>query len=294
MLSMTGFGKADAVFDNNLQISIEVSSVNRKQFDLRVNMPSELSALETLVRSKLSAAVSRGTVQVKVALKNNASSGRTGSVKVDKELLLLLVQTCRDIRSECNLAPEVDVESLISAPGVIQYEMPDTAGSDFTACFAEVLENAVANYQRMRQTEGNALKVELQGRLEMLEDILSRIEPQVNHLPETVKERLLAKLAAEKIPVPATDEQLLKEILFYADKSDVTEEITRLKSHFAQFRGFFESKTPCGRSMDFLTQETFREITTLGNKTGSAGVSPLLVAFKNELEKMREQIQNVE
>ena len=108
------------------------------------------------------------------------------------------------------------------------------------------------------------------------------------------KRRLLEKLSAENLPVAADDDRLLKEVLFYADKSDVTEEITRLHSHFAQFRGFLENPGPVGRSLDFLMQELFREITTLGNKAGIPGVSPLVVAFKSELEKLREQVQNVE
>jgi uncharacterized protein (TIGR00255 family) len=104
----------------------------------------------------------------------------------------------------------------------------------------------------------------------------------------------MERLAKENIPVDVTDEQLLKEVLYYTDRADVTEEITRLRSHFAQFENFLNSSTPVGRQMDFLMQEMFREITTLGNKAGSSEVSPKVIAFKSELEKIREQVQNVE
>ena len=147
----------------------------------------------------------------------------------------------------------------------------------------------------MRETEGAALRNELAGRLAGLRELLAAIEPDTAGLAEAAKTKLLAKLEAEKLPVDTNDERLLKEVLFYADKSDVTEEIARLKSHFEQFDRFLAaSDEPAGRSMDFLIQEMFREITTLGNKAGTSAVSHRVVAFKAELEKMREQVQNVE
>ena len=112
--------------------------------------------------------------------------------------------------------------------------------------------------------------------------------------PDRVKAKLLERLAKENLPVEVTDEQLLKEVLYYTDRADVTEEITRLRSHFSQFETFLNTETPVGRQMDFLMQEMFREITTLGNKAGSSEVSPKVIAFKSELEKIREQVQNVE
>ena len=112
--------------------------------------------------------------------------------------------------------------------------------------------------------------------------------------PEIARERIMSRLANEKLPVSADDPGLMREVLFYVDKGDVTEELTRLSCHFKQFRVFLESAEPVGRNMDFLAQEIFREITTLGNKAAVAGASPLVVAFKAEMEKIREQIQNIE
>ena len=139
------------------------------------------------------------------------------------------------------------------------------------------------------------MQQELGGRLNGLRDLLAIIEPQTADLADAAKAKILARLADEKLPVDLNDERFLREVLYYADRSDVTEEVTRLKSHFGQFDRFL-SETPesAGRSMDFLLQEMFREITTLGNKAGSSGVSPHVVAFKTELEKLREQVQNVE
>ena len=149
-------------------------------------------------------------------------------------------------------------------------------------------------HHEVNKGKGAALKNDLESRERLLESLLAEIEPLAAEMNAGIKARLLARLEEEKIPVPGDDERLLKEVLFYADKADVTEEITRLHSHFGQFRRFLAESKPVGRSLDFLMQEMFREITTLGNKAGVPAVSPLVVAFKSELEKLREQIQNVE
>ena len=130
--------------------------------------------------------------------------------------------------------------------------------------------------------------------LELLENMHSTLAALVAAQPEAAKKRLLAKFEAEKLPIAVDDAQLLKEVLFYIDKGDVTEELTRLSSHFEQFRNFLAAAVPVGRSLDFLAQEMFREITTLGNKAFIPGVSPVVVEFKSEMEKIREQIQNLE
>lgn len=294
MLSMTGFGKAETLLENHNQLSIEISSVNRKQFELRLNLAPEISSFEVLFRKKLGETVSRGSISVHAALKKANRSNSAGDMQINKAWLKELISVSASIRKECGQDGSVDVEKLISAPGVISFETAEIAPEVLEKAVRETLDKACENYQAMRITEGEALKVELETRLAGLEKLLSQIEPEVADYPERIKAKLLNRLNEEKIPVPAGDELLMKEVLFYADRADVTEEITRLKSHFLQFKKFFNSSIPSGRSMDFLIQESFREITTLGNKTGSSGISPLIVSFKSELEKMREQIQNVE
>ena len=147
----------------------------------------------------------------------------------------------------------------------------------------------------MRNAEGEALRQDLAGRMDFLRNKLNAIRPFAAGITERIKQRLLEKLEAENLAADPHDERLLRELLFYADRADVTEEITRLESHFGQFASFLNNDhEPVGRSLDFLVQEMFREITTLGNKAGSSDISPLVVAFKAELEKIREQVQNVE
>ncbi len=291
MLSMTGFGKGEAEF-NGFLFSAEISSVNRKQLELRVSAPTEFSALEPLARKLVADAVSRGSIQLRISC-NSASGGSTRGA-IDAVLLAKLIETAKKARRDAGLEETVQVEQLMLIPGVISQQLPDSDAPGMAEAYEKALRVALNGYQEMREHEGAALKQDLETREAILESLLAQIEPMTAEINAGIKARLLEKLDAEKIPLPNDDERFLKEILFYADKSDVTEEITRLHSHFGQFRRFLADDKPVGRCLDFLMQEMFREITTLGNKAGVPAISPLVVAFKSELEKLREQIQNVE
>ena len=292
MLSMTGFGKGEATV-GPVRLSAEISSVNRKQLELRVSAPAEFAEFEPLARKLVGATVSRGAVQLRISC--TSLSGGALQASVDAALLASLVEAAKAARLTADLDENVNVEQLMLIPGVVVSAVPDADSPGMAEAYERAVSSAIAEYQAMRQREGEALKRELESREQGLETLVSQIEPLVAEINGAIKARLQEKLSAEKIPTPADDERLLKEVLFYADKSDVTEELTRLHSHFGQFRRFLAEETkPVGRSLDFLMQELFREITTLGNKAGIPAVSPLVVAFKSECEKLREQIQNVE
>jgi len=288
---MTGFGKGEAEFEG-ISIAAEVSSVNRKQLELRVSAPSELSGFEPLARKLVSAAVSRGAIQLRISC--TSVSGGAARNAVDAAFLASLVAAAREARRDAGLDDAVQVELLMQIPGVVSNSLPDSDSPGMAAAYEQAVRSALEGYREMREREGAALKRDLEAREKLLESLLAQIEPMAAEMNAGIKARLLQKLADEQIPAPGDDERLLKEVLFYADRADVTEEITRLHSHFGQFRGFLADSKPTGRSLDFLMQEMFREITTLGNKAGIPAVSPLVVSFKSELEKLREQIQNVE
>ena len=287
---MTGFGKAEGKYEDSISFSIEISSVNRKQLEVRCSLPAELSGFESLVRQKVGTFISRGSVSVKVMLRRNGAVGQ----KIDAALLEELIRIAKEQRVQAGLSPEVNVEQLMGLPcvNVNGGESMDIPG--LNEAFSAALECAGEEFSAMRQREGEALKKDLFERALSLEELLKQIEPLAAKVPEVARKRLYCKLAAEKLPVEPNDELFAREMLFYLDKSDVSEEITRLKSHFCQLRKFFESTEPAGRGMDFLLQEFFREITTLGNKAPSPELSALVVQFKTELEKLREQVQNVE
>ena len=286
--SMTGFGKGAATAPDGTVLVVEISAVNRKQLELRFSMPQEFAAWEPEARKAISASVSRGSLLVRV----NVSQSAAGLADLNRERLEALIRLCKEYSADEK--DSVDVATLLSLPGIFGSSENRDASAALPA-LNSALEQALAGFNAMRECEGTALQQELGGRLNGLRDLLAKIEPQTAGLADAAKARILARLADEKLPVDLNDERFLREVLYYADRSDVTEEVTRLKSHFAQFDRFL-SETPesAGRSMDFLLQEMFREITTLGNKAGSSGVSPHVVAFKTELEKLREQVQNVE
>lgn len=290
MRSMTGFGKADGQFGESLFFTVEISSVNRKQLEVRCSLPPELSGMESLIRQKVGSFISRGSVSIKVMLRKNGLGGQ----KIDTALLGELVAVARKIRVENGQSPEVNVEALMSLPGVIASVCDNADAPGLAEAFGAALSTAGAEFCAMRSREGEALKTDLQERTALLEELLKQIEPLAAKVPEIARKRLYCKLAAEKLQVEPNDELFAREMLFYLDKSDVSEEVTRLKSHFVQLHKFFESNEPSGRGMDFLLQEFFREITTLGNKAPSPELSALVVKFKTELEKLREQVQNVE
>ena len=294
MLSMTGFGRAESISGSGALLTAEISSINRKQLELRVIAPQEFSAFEPVARRIVGTFFSRGSVQLRLTLRRGAPGGGSSGVEIDEAALDELIDGALDARRRAGLSEEVAVETLMALPGVVGAADCGVDDPAFAELFEETVSRACAECRKMREREGAALQQDLRRRGELLKDLLSRLEPECAKLPEIARTRLMGKLEEAGFPVKADDENLIRELLFYTDKADVTEEITRLKSHFAQLDAFLASDRPMGRSLDFLAQEFFREITTLGNKAASPTVSPLAVAFKSELEKMREQIQNIE
>lgn len=289
MLSMTGFGKGEFVFSDGRRYQIEISSVNRKQFELRVALPPGMGELETAARNCLAKWISRGAVQLRLTVSTIGS--QTAVVNINQ--LEALIETVSAVRKRWGLSPEVAVENLLTLPGVFNGDTV-AVGKEETSGFLSALEMAAGNHREMRQQEGAALKEDLTRRLKLLEQNLEELQSLTRNAPELIRQRLVSRFESEKLPVASDDPALLREILLYIDKGDVSEEITRLKSHFSQFYRFLEAGEPIGRQLDFLAQEIFREITTLGNKAQLPGVSPVVVNFKSEMEKIREQIQNVE
>ena len=288
IISMTGFGSGRTEV-NGVQLYAEISTVNRKQLEIRFNLPRDLAALETDLRKVVQNSLSRGMVSVRI------SKSATGSEKsgINRERVGQLIQAARELGREFNVNGELSIAQVLTLPGVFDEDVSEVSGELKNAA-NQVLEEALTALNNMRKVEGEALKQELSGRLELLEELRNSLLPYTSVIEEQIKQRLLDKLAESNLPIDRQDERFLKEVLYYADKADVTEELTRLASHFGQFKSFLDGAPGSGRSMDFLVQEMFREITTLGNKAGSGPVAAIVVKFKTELEKIREQIQNIE
>lgn len=289
---MTGFGKGEAICPDGTGVFVQVSSVNRKQLEIRFSLPTELAAMENSARKLVSSAISRGAVQVRCTM--NTTASQVDKITVNCDLLDKLVRECRAARVRNNLESAVAVETLMMLPGVMNFDRNSDDSPELNSAFEQAMLAALEDFNRMRRNEGGALKQDLLQRISKLEQWHKELAVMTSAYPEQAKQRIMNRLENEKLPVSSDDPALMREVLFYVDKGDVTEELTRLSSHFRQFRTFLDSPEPAGRNMDFLAQEIFREITTLGNKAAVSGASPIVVAFKAEMEKIREQIQNIE
>lgn len=295
MNSMTGFGKGDASNSKSgISFAVEISAVNRKQLEIRAALPRELAGYEPLLRKLISDKISRGAVAARVDMAVEESFAAR-SVKLNCTLLEALTEKCREMQSSLKLSGDIQLRDLLAIPGVIEQSLQDFNLPEVEHTFIEAVEKAMTAFQKMRLSEGSAMKQDLSQRLKYLKNIIDTIEPEAAEIPEIQKMKILEKLKNAQLPVPCDDDRILREIIIYADKSDVSEEITRLRSHFQQVEGFLnEDGNSVGRSLDFLMQEMGREITTLGNKAAGCKISPLVVNFKTELEKIREQVQNIE
>ncbi len=295
MHSMTGFGKGYAVNTGlGIAFSVEISSVNRKQLDIRANLPHEISSLELLLRQLIKQKISRGTVMARVIMTLDENQ-KLNTVKINHSLLERLTKECNDLQKKYGSQVSWSIAELINMPGVLETIPPDVEKTEIKTIFTQAVEAAVNDLVAMRENEGRELCKDLKKRCKMLIALTGKLEPLIEKVPEMLKQKLVERLENEGLSIDTNDERMLKELIFYVDRSDVSEEITRLRSHFIQLEQFLEKNgKTVGRSMDFLLQEIFREITTLGNKAAGCEATPIIVEFKTELEKIREQIQNVE
>jgi len=295
MKSMTGFGQSQVkCLEDQRLFKVEIATVNRKQFDLRVSLPPDLSINEYKIRKIISRMISRGTVTVRVELIIPPETA-AGTLSVNKSLLTALVNECREIQHELNLDAQIDLSTLLTLPGIIQ---ENNELQNCPACqiaLEQAVEQATEKLLMMREIEGKELKQHLMNELQQLKNLTEQLISATATLPEYNREKLLRRIKEAGLELQENDERINREIVIFADRYDVSEEIARLQSHFAQFITLLNNDTePVGRSLEFVIQEIQREITTLGNKTASCDVSPLVVAFKGTLEKIREQVMNIE
>lgn len=295
MRSMTGFGKSYAASKElGIAFNVEISSVNRKQLEIRASLPHEISALELLLRQLIKQKITRGTVSARVTMTLDEKQSLS-IIKINHSLLDRLAKECSELQEKFGNQGSWSIAELMSLPGVIETIPPNMEKTEVKTIFTQAIEDAVNNLVAMREAEGQELCKDLKKRCDKLIALTDKLEPLIKKVPEVLKQRLFERLEKEDFAVDINDERMLKELIFYVDRSDVSEELTRLRSHFGQLAQFLNKNgKTVGRSMDFLLQEIFREITTFGNKAAGCEVTPIIVEFKTELEKIREQIQNVE
>ncbi|OFX23493.1 MAG: YicC family protein [Anaeromyxobacter sp. RBG_16_69_14] len=288
--SMTGFGTGRAV-QGGEEIVVEARSVNHKFCEVKVRLPRELAALEIEIARAVKERLARGGVEV--ALRRSGSRGALAP-RVDFALAEEYARAFEEVRARLGLSGAVGLADVLAADGVVTL---DERAVDLEAARATVmvaLGQAIAALTVMRTSEGEALARDLAGRIEQIDVLVERVEacaPQaIDHYRTRLHERL-QEVARGFTPDPA---RLAQEVALFADRMDVTEEVTRLRSHLAQTRALLAGGEPAGRKMEFLVQEMHREANTIGSKSQSAEIAGFVVMLKAEIERMREQVQNVE
>ena len=289
--SMTGFGEG-AASASGMSVTAEVSSVNRKQLDINVNLPRNLVTLDALVQSKVRAEFSRG--RVSGIIRVESADGSSGSVTVDEKLAAQYVKSIRATAKKLKLADDLGAEGLTRLMGVVSIEQDSLDTDQISAVLDQALGKALKGLAKMRSTEGKALEKDLRERISLLDEGMKAISKLSPTVVVAYREKLFQRLEEAGLEDLASDERIVKEVAIFADRCDISEELTRLKSHLDQTRKLLRSSEPVGRTLDFLCQELFREINTVGSKANEVEITRLVVAFKTELERIREQVQNIE
>ncbi len=288
---MTGYGRGESERDG-ARISVELSSVNRKQSDVVVNLPRDLVSLEPRIRQTINERVTRGRVNVVVAC--DVDPAAQPKTVIDPTLARAYHDSLRELQRELSLPGEITIGMILQAPGVLRTADHQLLPEESWPAVERALQSALTALLRMREREGKHLAKDLIHRLKVVRQALKEVRKHHPAVVEKYRNALLDRIRDAGIALAPNDDRLLKEIAFYADRADVSEELTRLESHLAQFAHHLRKDAPVGRTLEFITQEISRELNTLGAKAGDAEISRQVVACKSEVEKIREQIQNLE
>lgn len=291
MKSMTGFGRGETQ-QAGVTWSVECSSVNRKQLEVAVSLPRELSELENVVRAEVSATLSRG--RINVAVRKEAAATTAAAVQVDQTLAAHYFHAMHALALKLDLPPQIALTDITRMPGVLSVAQTEIATEEAWPAIQQALAAALKQLTAMRSAEGVSLRADIETRLSHIEALLESIRAKAATVPEHQRKLLRQRLEDAGLPLPLDDERLVKEIALFADRTDISEELSRAASHVKQFRAYLDAEAPAGRSLDFLLQEFFREFNTMGSKCNNAEIAHHVVTAKTELEKIREQVQNAE
>ena len=293
MKSMTGCGRGECARDG-FKISVELSAVNRRQPEISVNLPHELEMLESPVRDAINAQVARGRVTARIGI--HAADGKLSArAHLDLPLAKAYAAELARLAKSLKISGAVTLDQILRAPGVFQTDEELVDAEKIWPVVEKALKQALAALVKMREREGAHLAEDLALRIGVMRQSAAKVQKQSPLTAENYRQHLLERIRSAGLEsIAADDERLLREIVLFADRSDITEELTRLQSHFQQFEDCRKSKDPVGRTLDFLAQEMNREINTIGSKANDALISREVVTLKAELERFREQAQNVE
>lgn len=291
--SMTGFGRGE-YNDGKRSIIVEIKSVNHRYSDISVRMPRRYSFVEDKIKNAVKKTIKRGKVDVSVMVENLTENDV--NIRLNTMLAQQYMDSLKALREAFELSGEITLQYLAGLPDVMK-AIPDVDDEEeMTRCILEPVEIAAANLEAMRSVEGEKLAEDLLMRGGIIKDLVDKIEERADKVPAAYTEKLrerIKELIGSSVTVP--EDRILVEAAIFADKCNITEELTRLRSHMDQMKSIIEkSSQPDGKKLDFLVQEMNREANTIGSKANDIEVTNLMLQVKAEIEKIREQVQNIE
>jgi len=287
--SMTGYGTAEFSIGED-RFSLEIKSVNHRFVEINVRTPDKFSLLENKIRDEIKQHFSRGSFYVSISAGREIAGAININIPVAKQCLAML----RGLQKELGLKGDIDIELLLKFKEIFSIGEAEQDLEKYWEGLKYGLSSALGSLKKMREEEGSALSDDIASRLNCMEDIAYEMDERAPVVAETYREKLRQRMANMLGNANVDEARLLTEVAIFAERGNITEELVRLKSHFAQFKDMVKLGEPVGRKMDFLCQEILREINTIGSKANDSELANLVVSAKAELEKIREQVQNIE
>ena len=289
--SMTGFGRGHEVL-NGRDITVEIRAVNHRYYEFSSRLPRAYTFAEEKLKALMQGKISRGKVEVSVQVQNVTAVSE--KITANKEVIADYVAALREIKDELSLTDDLSLSAVMRLPDAFTVVKAETDEEQLWEDLKTVAEQALANFIRMRETEGERMKADISARLTTIEGNVSFVEERSPIIVENYRKRLYDKMCEVLEGKNVDENRILLEAGIFSEKTAVDEETVRLRSHIAQFREMLESAEPIGRKLDFLIQEMNRETNTIGSKVQDIEVTKIVVDQKSEIEKIREQIQNIE
>lgn len=288
--SMTGFGCAEAA-DENWAVKVEAKSVNHRYLDIHIRLPRNYSALEEPLRQAVAVGIQRGRVEITVSIEELSEQDRM--VKIDRGILTGLYSQWQELQGVLSL-PDLTFDHILQIPDLVKVEEPEVDWEPLTRLAAAAVEDALDELNAMRLAEGEQLARDILQKMDAAAEMVQEIRTYAPEVVVNYRNRLTERLNELISGTSLTPERFEAEVAIFADRSSIDEEIVRLESHIKQFRSILKEKGPIGRKLDFLIQEMNREVNTIGSKANDLHITKAVVELKSEIERVREQVQNLE
>ncbi len=289
--SMTGFGRGHKIL-NGRDITVEIRSVNHRYYEFSSRMPRSLGYIEDKLKTLLQGSISRGKVEVSILISNVEAADE--KISINHEIVKEYIEALRSVRDEFGLTDDLSLSNVLRIPDAFTVIKTETDEEQLWEDIRQTTEEALEHFISMRENEGARMKQDILSRLDKIEQWVGVVEERSPLTVEEYRKRLYDKMCEVLNSTNIDENRILMEAGIFSEKTAVDEETVRLRSHIAQFRSMLESGEPVGRKLDFLVQEMNRETNTIGSKVQDIEVTRIVVDQKSEIEKIREQIQNIE